>query len=362
MYMMNDLFNKFSTQNWSNLFANDKLSLLQSLENQMADIQGRDARTIVPFHNEDGILGVYSKDDPKHLYLNEDFFYSYSSGIQYEAMNTVFHEGRHAYQDDCVNGKIHSNESNEKLNSWGRNFDVYNDPQEVAFYEYRFQPIEDDANNYANSMMESLRDTSLINDQAYKEYIVSMRHNNYKNEQIARENLGDDFRREIADQINHDYEQKHFYDKNPVLNEKVGDEISRGSLPQFDEQNNSSNDVESSKLRGTGPEEVNESFSEDSSSNVNNRDNGEGVSRGEVPEEKAQNDMGNEDISSKQRGVTPDEAQSNPPKTPTNAEDNNNDFTQNQHEKERGDTEKQSSNLNSAEDNIGKSSAVQMGM
>ena len=109
-------------------------------------------------------------------------------------MRTTLHEGRHAYQDDIVNGRCSLFDNSDTvdiklvLNSkelWKQNwptheYGVYYESNVVERPEYRYQPIEADANDYAIIKMNSFFD-ELKADPNYGQ----------NQEECARENLED---------------------------------------------------------------------------------------------------------------------------------------------------------------------------
>ena len=157
----------FHSENWERLNFDSRVSALQHLENQSASEQGRSARTIEPSFfekDENGFttVGYYSPEEQDKLFINQD---AINSNSPYQAMSTVLHEGRHAYQDDIVNDRTSTDKNMDPADAqlvdqnkdvWEKNMqdDVYFSPKEGdSFSEYRYQPIEADANNYSDAKM-----------------------------------------------------------------------------------------------------------------------------------------------------------------------------------------------------------------
>lgn len=167
-----DYMDDFQTKNWSRLSEKERLNRLQSLENDMAKEQGRVARKVEP--RPTNYCGWYDREQPDKLFINQDYLDRRLPCDQYDAMNTVIHEGRHAYQHDCVEGKIHTSpEKPETLSMWSKNNtnEIYLDTDD--FSRYRFQPIEADANDYADKKMESFQNR-FHKDPNYKSYMDSI--------------------------------------------------------------------------------------------------------------------------------------------------------------------------------------------
>lgn len=93
----------------------------------MAEEQGRKARKVTTQSDEflDGTFGRYDTKSSNRIYLNQNFLDNRDNSSldwnSYNALNTVAHEGRHAYQDDCIKGIISlddSRVSSIQLDAW----------------------------------------------------------------------------------------------------------------------------------------------------------------------------------------------------------------------------------------------------
>ena len=146
----------FEPGNWRKLDFSERRSCLQQAENQMALQQGRSPRTVLtesmPDKNGSHTLGYYDQKMPQYIVLNEQDVGLSESG--YQMLETTIHEGRHAYRHDAVSGKIDAAESIETQELWAKNSEpnCYVSPDE-DIVDYRFGPLERDANDYADSQM-----------------------------------------------------------------------------------------------------------------------------------------------------------------------------------------------------------------
>ena len=146
----------FEPGNWRKLDFSERRSCLQQAENQMALQQGRSPRTVLtesmPDKNGSHTLGYYDQKMPQYIVLNEQDVGLSENG--YQMLETTIHEGRHAYQHDAVSGKIDAAESIETQELWAKNSEpnCYVRPDE-DIVDYRFGPLERDANDYADSQM-----------------------------------------------------------------------------------------------------------------------------------------------------------------------------------------------------------------
>lgn len=213
----------FRTENWDRLSERERLRSLQFYENSLAQEQGRNPREVVRKSDSQlgGAFGRYDIDSPEKIYLNQNFLsnkdnfnYDWNS---YNAMNTVAHEGRHAYQDDCIKGITSPDTcgiSSNQLESWKMNNKSYADFDNDPFYfsEYRFQPMEDDAFQYGHNKLEGLYEV-YKNDPGYHQYMNYIGESNVREADNAEKFFGSDFRQTIENRIRNNYQAEYGYSK-----------------------------------------------------------------------------------------------------------------------------------------------------
>lgn len=161
----------FKTENFKNASIKEKMDAYQALENKMAQEQGRAPRTVVfdgsgnfPF-NENGPIKNYAaySNDTGCIYMNPYYLSDYcaKNGHQFDGINSIIHEGRHAYQYDSAFGysdKI-SNDYLARQNAINNSLreDVYNTGSEInnitGTDNYTALACERDAFKYANDTM-----------------------------------------------------------------------------------------------------------------------------------------------------------------------------------------------------------------
>jgi len=191
-YKLTGWFTQFKPDLWAELSPDERLCLLQEAEYHAAAEENREPREIVTRSMADKAYGAYLPSDPKKIYINEkliqtqylDDYYNtgdispgYTASI---ALSTVLHEGRHAFQDDCIKGKhayINGVESNtrlaehakiddETLKLWKKQDLAYfhhtkDDPYLTPLdkhLQYYFQPVEDDAEAFAMRKLQEWAD------------------------------------------------------------------------------------------------------------------------------------------------------------------------------------------------------------
>lgn len=159
-------------ENWQNLSLEQKEAVLNKIEQHIAAIEHRPALKVEIENLPERTLGYQSAPEHK-IALNSLYVGSAAPNLHKEVINTIIHEGRHAYQHYNVDVKcIH--ESGAEVETWRENFYdsqyqyyqstgqriiiPYNDGSlhDVDFRLYYYQPVEIDARNFANDVMKRL--------------------------------------------------------------------------------------------------------------------------------------------------------------------------------------------------------------
>ena len=103
------LLSNFRSDAWQKIQDKDKrIALLQEVENRNAKEQGREPCTVQELDSLETDYGVYSGSQ-RTISVNINDQLISSSGVinnsSYEVLDTIYHEGEHAYQDKCVETK-----------------------------------------------------------------------------------------------------------------------------------------------------------------------------------------------------------------------------------------------------------------
>lgn len=149
-------------QAWSRLSEEGKVAVLQAIEDEAAAEAEREARTVEAkwlYVGDDGIeLGRY-ESGPRTVYVNSS---QLAEGSRYgddpdKMVETVLHEGRHAFQHDVAEGKV-PYEDQETVKAWADNLAPGG---YVTFAEnpraYYDQPVEADARSYASARLSQIQ-------------------------------------------------------------------------------------------------------------------------------------------------------------------------------------------------------------
>lgn len=166
-------------ENWSELSLKEKEALLNKLEQNIAAIEHRPALKVELEEMPKNNLGYQSASENK-IVLNSLYVNTNDPNMHREVIDTIIHEGRHAYQHYNVDVKM-IHESWSEVLTWAENF---YDPQyryyqttgqkiiipfkdgsfhNVDFRLYYYQPVEIDARNFASDIMNRLESKGIVN-------------------------------------------------------------------------------------------------------------------------------------------------------------------------------------------------------
>ena len=173
---------------WRNLTLEQKANLLNELEQNIASIEHRPALKVELEDMEPRSFGYQDEYNHK-IVLNSRLVGVNSVVMHREVIDTIVHEGRHAYQHYNVDVKM-IHESSSEVKTWEQNFYnpeyqyyrsgtqkiyiPYNDGtiHDVDFRLYYYQPVEIDARNFAGDVLIRLEEdgfvTSKQNQQNYQ--------------------------------------------------------------------------------------------------------------------------------------------------------------------------------------------------
>lgn len=144
---------ELNEETWSTLDAGEKLDALQLVENNMAEIQQRPPVTIA---SESMSANVFGGFDPAAGGITVNSEHLASEMPASECVNTIVHEGRHAFQDYAIrNPEIVADP--DIVTAWAENAENYLDPALVGQEDYASQPMEADAFDYADRISAMLR-------------------------------------------------------------------------------------------------------------------------------------------------------------------------------------------------------------
>lgn len=134
-----------SREAWEGLSVNERLEALQTLECKLAEIQGRDP-VLVLYSETPGENGHYDPET-RTITLNAEQLSNPRQRL--ELVDTIAHEGRHAYQHYATEHPGFHPDARE-VEAWRENFVHYRNGTKEGLLDYRLQPIEADAWSYGH--------------------------------------------------------------------------------------------------------------------------------------------------------------------------------------------------------------------
>ena len=134
---------------WQSLEEPERLNALQQVENTMADIQNRPQVPVLSESLGPKSFGYY---DGNSIHVSSDVMMTDDVA---ENVDTVVHEGRHAYQQYAMDHPgFHSNAA--EVDAWRDNQANYLSAEMYGQEIYQSQPLEADAWSYAASIRRGL--------------------------------------------------------------------------------------------------------------------------------------------------------------------------------------------------------------
>lgn len=174
------LLDSFKSDNWSQMKENDRVGVIQELENRTAAEQGREPAVVVSSSKVTS-YGSYNSTT-NQMNINVSNFSSY------ETLDTFAHESNHAYQTYCVNNGIGYDEYTRTMmgveTARDQNGNLYNYARTSP--QYDMQCNELDSNNKAVSFVIGEKDR-YSSDPAYKDYVAE-RDSHFKDVNTALDN------------------------------------------------------------------------------------------------------------------------------------------------------------------------------
>ena len=105
-----ELLSNFRSENWSKLDENQRIAIAQEVENRNALSQNREPCKVQAMNNT-SCYGSYSSQSNTikvdvNDYVENQHGQKISSNSSYQVLDTIYHEGEHAHQDNCVKNSI----------------------------------------------------------------------------------------------------------------------------------------------------------------------------------------------------------------------------------------------------------------
>lgn len=169
---------KLRYDKWCTLSLEQKAELLNEMEKNIAAIEHRPALKVELENMEPRSFGYQDEYNHK-IVLNSRLVGVNSAAMHREVIDTIVHEGRHAYQHYNVDVKM-IHESSSEVKTWEQNFYdpeyqyyqsgsqkiliPYHDGSihDVDYRLYYYQPVEIDARNFASEVLSKLEEKGVV--------------------------------------------------------------------------------------------------------------------------------------------------------------------------------------------------------
>lgn len=138
---------------WKDMNEYERLEVLQDVEERVARVQGRPPAQVATYTATPGEFGYYNPDTNK-INISSN---SLKNDDVKEVVDTLIHEGRHAYQHYAVeHPDTYSNR--QEVEAWAHNLqkDHYLSADKYGQELYQAQPVEKDAWRYARTIINDI--------------------------------------------------------------------------------------------------------------------------------------------------------------------------------------------------------------
>lgn len=140
-------------ERWAELTPFQRLETLQNAENKIAEIEHRNPCKIKLEYMEPNHFGYYNPGD-KTITLNALHVDSGNLSAYKDTLDTLIHEGRHAYQDyNMTEREVHPRGGEVNMWKWNENEIGYQTALLCGFEAYAMQPVETDARAFAEDVL-----------------------------------------------------------------------------------------------------------------------------------------------------------------------------------------------------------------
>lgn len=149
--------------NWKELSIEQRIDTLNAMEQKVAEIAKRDPMQVVVEPMRGGVMGYF---DGTKLAISENSLMKSDYFSYMHALDTLFHEGRHAYQQYNIERfrEERTERNNSMVEAWKDNYVIGYRGQTLeiknwGYMRYQEQPIEVDARVFAERIMQELEIT-----------------------------------------------------------------------------------------------------------------------------------------------------------------------------------------------------------
>ena len=136
---------------WNGLSIDERQDALNTLAIDAGNAYRSEIKGVIFFDADPSSRGYYNGDG--YLYINSDCLTDNSNRL--DAIDTIYHEGRHAFQHAAIMEPSTHGITTEQAAIWEENFNHYLSSSKFGYERYYNQPVENDAFSYAEYIIQN---------------------------------------------------------------------------------------------------------------------------------------------------------------------------------------------------------------
>lgn len=140
------LSNYFTETGWAGLNMEERKDALNALAIDAGNAFRTEIKGVEFFDGPPNERGYFNGDG--YLYINSDCLTNSNNRI--DAIDTIYHEGRHAFQHAAITNPTKYGITSEQAQIWQNNFNHYLSSSKFGYERYYNQPVELDAFGFAD--------------------------------------------------------------------------------------------------------------------------------------------------------------------------------------------------------------------
>ena len=199
MGLIFSVYNNFKLKKWNRFSPGKRQRILEKIEKKQSKKLKRPTLPVVVDTNPNcSYFGMFEADKKGKQILHINVNLLNEPHLRFHALETIFHEGRHAFQYNIIH-KRQPRFFEFRKKRWIENYSGYINSNEDHLF-YSAQPIERDAQRYAIKRLEKLQ-RRFRNEDDYWHTLDSMKYRYESTNNELREQHGLFYKRKLKKQI-----------------------------------------------------------------------------------------------------------------------------------------------------------------
>lgn len=141
----------FTESGWNQLSQEQRQDALDTLARDAGEAYRTQINGVVFFDGPPNERGYFNGDG--YLYINSDCLSDPKNRL--DAIDTIYHEGRHAFQHAAISNPSKYGITSEQAQRWQENFNHYLSSSKFGYERYFNQPVEADAFGFADYVIKN---------------------------------------------------------------------------------------------------------------------------------------------------------------------------------------------------------------